>query len=47
MMEPHMIGNYIQCVFVLVLNHVGFIILQIFNQCTDYICKNSNNECEY
>ena len=27
MMEPHMIENYIFIVFVIVVNHVGFIVL--------------------
>ena len=26
MMEPHMIEHYIYCVFVIVVNHVGFIL---------------------
>ncbi len=30
MMEPHMIENYIFIVFVIEVNHVGFIILNIW-----------------
>lgn len=30
MMEPHMIKNYILIVFMIVVNHVGFILLILF-----------------
>jgi len=41
MMEPHMIENYIYSVFVIVINHVGFIL--IFSPFFQHLCTNSVN----
>jgi hypothetical protein len=38
MMEPHMIGNYIQFVFMITFNHVGFIIVNTIIQQVSYFC---------